>query len=72
MSILTVYAKGVIAALDTPRTLEELQERTGWDFRFVMRGLQEARAAGYSIHAVGRKGLPTTFEMRGDQRDSAH
>ena len=70
--MLTVYARGIIEALDTPRTLEELQERTGWDSRFVMRGLQEARAAGYSIHAVGLKGLPTTFEMRGDQHDSTH
>jgi hypothetical protein len=64
-----IYGKRVAEALDRPLTLTELERVTGFDTRYVLAGLVDARASGQPIIAVGRKSEPTLYVKVGGGPD---
>lgn len=61
-----IHVRTLIEALDTPGTVEELTERSGYSIRMIFATIEEARRDGYSIFAMSghSRGEPTIFTLR--------
>lgn len=60
------YGKTVRECLTVPRTLEEMRQLTGFQTRYVIEGIRDARQDGYAIRAIPGERTedgvePTTF-----------
>lgn len=60
------YGKAVWECLTVPRTLEEIRQATGFQTRYVLEGIRDARQDGYAIVAIPGERTedgvePTTF-----------
>ncbi len=66
---MNIYGKRILEALDRPRTLEEMEQITGFSRRFVFEGIWDARAEHIIVcrHVPGEA---STFELwTGDTND---
>ena len=59
---MNIYGKLVWEALDTPRTMSELVQRTNLDTRRVLEGVLTARVDGHIIKLLAQPGGTMAFE----------
>lgn len=58
-----IHVRTLVEALDSPGTLVELAERTGYSPRMIFATIVEARGTGHFIQCLDRHGEPTAFVL---------